>query len=127
MYIVCKNIKLKGIAGYFDLKTNQSIECKNNLLYYDGKAICYTTSQNAYDYFVNNFDGKGKERYALINNIKELYSNIIKRDNERYMKLLAEDENAEYVSTLPFIINFNYEFYNNDINKLKEMEAQLNG
>ena len=125
MYIVNKNIKLKGITGYFDLKANQSIECKNNLLYFNGKAICYTTSQNAYDYFTNNYDGKGKERYRLINNIKTLYSNIIAHDNAVYSELLAEDENAEYTSTLPFTITFNYDFYNADINKLKEMEEKL--
>ena len=132
MYIVCKNFYGKTISGTLLLPVNTELILKDNLLLYKNKPVCYNTSQNCYDYMANNEDGKGKERYELINNIKQLYSDIIRKDNENYAKLIEgldteADTLPEYVSTLPFTIQFNYDFYNSDINKLKEMEAQLNG
>ena len=132
MYIVCKNFYGKTISGTLLLPVNTELEKRDNLLLYKDKPVCYNTSQNCYDYMANNEDGKGKERYELINNIKKLYSDIIRKDNENYAKLIEgldteADTLPEYVSTLPFTIQFNYDFYNSDINKLKEMEAQLNG
>ena len=131
MYIVCKNFYGKTISGTLLLPVNTELEKRDNLLLYNNKPVCYITSQNCYDYMANNEDGKGKERYALINSIKNKYSDIIRKDNENYAKLIENinegEELPEYVSTLPFTINFNYDFYNSNINKLKEMEAQLNG
>ena len=77
-YIVCQKFKTfpKGTTLNMD----------NNIITYNGRFVCYATSQNAYDYLSRNDDGKGYERYSLVVNIYKKLSSI----NNDYNKRLAE-------------------------------------
>jgi len=128
MYIVCKNFYGKTISGVLLLPENTQLTLKDNLLFYQDKPVCYITSQNCYDYMADNSKGDGKERFNLIQQIKQEYANIIQRDNENYMELvkdLQEDEYPEYTSTLPFTLTFNFDFYNSSKEKLQEILGGL--
>ena len=69
MYIVCKLFNNKGISGFVNLSKGKEIEIIDGYLCDNKKPICYFKSQNAYDYFANNEDGKGLQRFNLSHNI----------------------------------------------------------
>jgi hypothetical protein len=130
MYIVCKNFYGKSISGIVSLPVGTELILKDNVLLYQNKPICYNTSQNCYDYMADNSKGDGIERYNIIQDIKRVYANIIKKDNEAYMELVKdlteEDTLPPYVSTLSFTITFNYEFYNKSKKELEDILGGLN-
>ena len=65
MYICIKPFARRGIGGTFNIKTGELLEKEGEYLYYKGRPVCVARSYAAHEYFAENEDGKGAERYAL--------------------------------------------------------------
>ena len=66
MYLCIKPFDKKAIDGNIPVPEGAELTLNGNVLYYGNKKICYRTSQNCYDHFSLNDDGKGAERHNLI-------------------------------------------------------------
>lgn len=146
-YIVGKAFNGDGIWGHFELPVGTVLVEDNNILSYQGKKVCYATSQDAYDYFSRNDDQEGARRFALVNNIKDTL-NALKNDYvskcEKIRKnyLLPSEERESRIAeiddewsdaldrlhtnnrTKVFFTNgvFNFSFYNASIRDLEYVQ-----
>ena len=68
-YIVTKRFKGKTMCGNVNLAYGTECEEKDNTIYYDGKPLCFATSENAHQYFSRNDDGQGERRGELVHDI----------------------------------------------------------
>lgn len=117
-YIVTKRFKMLGM-NHKQFNLPYGTICKvinNDTISYKNEPICKITSQNAYDYFCNNDDNKGKERGKLIKKIQdELRKSPVKWDilwDDKTLTKFRKSEHQDY-----WIWNFN--FYNASIEDLK--------
>lgn len=97
----------------------------------DGKAVCFTTSENAHKYFSRNDDDNGLERgaltYAIAYEKRPLINNKISqfyRFSNEEIKLL-ESHWKHFLRDDVDVILFNHEFFNADIWQLRELARQL--
>ena len=74
-YICFNRFKQNALCGKVNIRYGTKLDEINNVISYCGKPICYTKSQNAYDYFARNDDGKGLERGKLTAEIIKLLNN----------------------------------------------------
>ena len=150
-YIVCKPLHKKCITGEIDLIKGTTLNEKDGEIFYNGKLICYASSQTAYDYLSKDVDHDGFERFKLVHNIinkiSKLNAKFIEHYNEEYKKLVDPTEeqleeihnhigeNPAYIiyQDLPenFKVNgvYSFQFYNANIetlediwNKIKDVE-----
>lgn len=147
-YTVCKQFNQKGIGGDFNLRKSTVITEENGILYHNGVKICYKTSKNAYDYFSRNDDGKGQERFALVNEIidkiigyvaaynenRAAIENSDRTDEEKEVDLKAlVDRSSQAYETIanlyPGFIKdrnlFTFEFYNADVTDLENIKSLI--
>lgn len=127
-YIVTKRIKKKTICGEINLPFGTVCFAKGGAICCDQGMICSVTSQDAYDYFTQNDDGKAEKRRKLIEAIfKSLDPS--KQDEESYnskwdkiwkdeicLKHKREDYEDHWL--------WSYDFYNAEIDALEHI-AQL--
>lgn len=122
-YIVHKRFKNLSMSGQINLPYNTKCEESNGVIYYDNKPICYTTSQNAYDYFARNNDKNGQKRGKLT---KEIVATLANRD-ENYQERWNKLWDNEYVQKFrrkehgDFWV-WNYDFYNASIDDLQTIK-----
>ena len=76
-YITHRRFKDKSICGQVNIPVSSTCEENENTIYFDGKPICFTTSENAHQYFARNDDGQGIERGKLTQIIQR---KLAKRD-----------------------------------------------
>jgi len=96
-YIVVKRFKDTAICGPVNLAYGIEVVRKDSYLYsIDNKQLCAYQSQNAYDYFVGNDDGKGLERGKLIQEIKYLLQKPSTKHQKRWNKLWGANEVYKY-------------------------------
>lgn len=76
-YICYKRFKQTAICGNVNIPYGTVLAAENGIISNNGKPICYTTSQNAYDYFSINDDGDGIDRGKLTS---EIVRTLMKRD-----------------------------------------------
>ena len=50
-YITRKRARIEGIYGKVNIPYGTALETKDGYLLYEGSRLCVVTSQNAYDYF----------------------------------------------------------------------------
>ena len=74
-YICFNRFKQNALCGKVNIRYGTKLDEINNVIIYCGKPICYIKSQNAYDYFSRNDDGKGLERGKLTAEIIKLLNN----------------------------------------------------
>ena len=74
-YICFNRFKQNALCGKVNIPYGTKLDEANNVISYCGSPICYTKSQNAYDYFARNDDGKGLERGKLTAEIIKLLNN----------------------------------------------------
>lgn len=77
-YITVRRARIVGICGEVNIPYGTEIEAADGFLLFEGKPLCATDSQNAYDYFAANDDGCGLERGKLTRTIIDC---LAKRDN----------------------------------------------
>ena len=74
-YICFNRFKQNALCGEVNIRYGTKLDEANNIISYRGNPICYIKSQNAYDYFARNDDGKGLERGKLTAEIIKLLNN----------------------------------------------------
>ncbi len=121
-YITTKRFKTKAMCGPVNIPYGVECEAIGNTIFFHGLPLCYTTSQNAHDYFARNDDGQGLMRGKIIQDIQKMLSD--KRDQSRYeyrwSKIWANDLCYKYkrVEHEDFWL-WNHEFYNAPIEDLQ--------
>ena len=148
-YIAGLNKRIKTPFGDISLKLTDHYETDGNWICKGDNKICYTTSQNAYDYFANNDDGNGLLRFTKTHDILD----VLKAKNNEYNQAVAqaidgiedEEEKASIIAGVPYPlkdfwdeVNENhssllkngsligsYNFYNASISELEELENLL--
>ena len=94
------------------------------------KAICRINSQNAYEYFADNSDGRGKERgelvYAIAFSPREQLSKDghFQRFSEYEIETLRKKW-SDYLMDSEEVILFNYNFYHATIEELEQMAKDI--
>ena len=134
------------IDGFKGVAANAEVEEKDGKLFDKEEELCYVSSQNAYDHFAKNGDGKGLERHALIQSIlgriaqlagdhsekcKTIRLNDELTDEEKDV-LLAEIEDLSMVALQKadakgFRTNgsFNFDFHNATVKSLKALDDEI--
>lgn len=93
----------------------------------DGKAICYTTSEMAHQYFARNDDGRGLERGALTYAIAYATRHRTNKDGTRSQRFTDEELDTlctrweRYLVPDISVVLFNHDFFNADVETLKEI------
>ena len=105
-YITRKRYKKKCIQGEVNIPFGTQLDTIGNFIIYNNKPVCVDTSQDAFDYFVSNEDGKGLERIELIDWILDHTSNKNKKyndiwemiwSNNYYHKFKREDNDERWL------------------------------
>ncbi|MBO5969801.1 MAG: isoaspartyl peptidase [Clostridia bacterium] len=76
-YIIHRRFKGTSISGEINLPALTICELENNILFHDGKPLCYATSENAHQHFALDTDGCGLERGKLT---QAIMATLAKRD-----------------------------------------------
>lgn len=96
------------------------------------KAICRTASLDAFMHFARNDDGNGIERGKLTYDIAYADRKVRREDGIQYrftdyeIKMLVEEYPHFLKKTGDFIL-FNYDFFNAEIEELRELHKKLYG
>lgn len=78
-YITTRRARFKGISGNVNIPYGTRVQCDNGCITFDGKALCYTTSENAHQYFARDDDGNGLLRGKLT---QATMKRLAKRDKD---------------------------------------------
>lgn len=106
-YIVIKRARFNSLSGEVNLRYGTEVECVEHktdlpdepvccILTLDGKQLCCTRSQNAYDFFARNDDGKGLERGALTQGIKDTLEKRDENYQSRWDKVWSDPVCKKY-------------------------------
>lgn len=90
-YIIHKRLKANTIGGAVNLPAQTLCYLVDNIICYDGKPICATTSQQAHEHFAVNDDGKGMQRGRLTSGIIAKLSKRDKHHQDRWDKVWDSD------------------------------------
>lgn len=119
-YITRKRTKLDGIDGIVNIPYGTTINVVDKCLVYQGKRICFVTSQNAFDYFSCNDDGNGLVRGKMVQEIQDTLGKRDKEYQKRWDKIW-NDPKCQPFKVLGFENHWlwNFDFYNAKIEDLK--------
>ncbi|MGM9602434.1 MAG: isoaspartyl peptidase [Faecousia sp.] len=123
-YITRKRARFISGGKQVNIPYGTPLEVRDGFLFWEGRPLCTVTSQNAYDYFSQDDDGRGLERGGLVDAIK---SRLEKRDagyQARWDKVwesplclkYKRPEHEDY-----FL--WNHDFYNAPIGDLQSIAA----
>lgn len=119
-YVVHRRFKDNAICGSINLPAMTECECEDGLITYNNTAICYTTSENAHQFFAVNEDGMGMERGRLTQSIQKA---LAKRDGsyqERWDKVWKDSVCEEYRrKDYEDFWLWGHDFFNADIDVLR--------
>lgn len=90
-YITAKRFKQKGISGDMNIPALSACEEKNGLIYFNCRAVCLTTSENAHAYFVNDSDGNGMDRYNLTSDITDRITSKEGSERQQILDIMSAD------------------------------------
>lgn len=126
-YICFNRFKQKALCGEVNIPYGTKLDEVNNAISYCGNPICYTKSQNAYDYFARNDDGKGLERGKLTTEIIKLLNN--RKDGkyqDRWDRIWGDLSLLKYKR--PEHDDYwlwNYDFFNASIEELNRIKSMI--
>lgn len=129
LYIVTRRFRGKAICGEVNLPYGTVCEAADGFLkLQDGSRLCAVTSQNAYDYFSRDDDGKGRERGKLVQDIRRTLERRDAKYQSRWDRLWA-DEGANKLRRTEHedYWLWSYAFYNADVNELRRIRRLLEG
>ena len=86
-YIVNKRLKKHCLCGEVNLPYGSKCEEYNHIIYCNDRALCYDTSQDAYDYLSRDDDGNGLKRGDLVHAIIDLLAKHDDKHQDRWNKL----------------------------------------
>ena len=70
-YIAHQRFRQKGISGDVNIPAMTECELVGNMIWHNGKPVCYATSYNGQQFFARNDDGNGMERGRLTRAIQK--------------------------------------------------------
>lgn len=129
-YIVTKRFKELGFCGSLNLPFGTKCFTSDQAICCDKGIICAVTSQNAFDYFTQNDDGRGIKRRKLIQSIFDALSRT-KQDLDSYNRkwdkvwnnsICLKYKQKEYEDHWLW----NYDFYNAEIIDLQYIAKLVN-
>lgn len=116
-YITYKRFNTKAICGDVDMPMGTVCTEKDGIIYHDGEQLCYINSENAYQHFARNNDGKGLKRGELITAIKTTLST---QDDELWQRVW-NDAVCKQFNKGGDTWTWNFAFYNADIAYLEHI------
>ena len=124
-YICFRRFREKALCGEVNIPYGTKLDETNNVISYYGNPIGYTKSQNAYDYFARNDDGKGLERGKLTAEIIKLLNN--RNDGkyqDRWDRIWGDLSLLKYKRTEhDDYWLWNYDFFNASIEELSRIKS----
>lgn len=90
IYICRKRAKFKAICGQVNIRYGTILNCQGGFLILNDLPVCSVTSQNAYDFFTQNDDGRGRERGDLVSAILIQLERRDKNHQSRWNKIWAD-------------------------------------
>lgn len=118
-YIARKRARFKGLSGNVNIPYGSLLEARGGFLFYKDVRLCTVTSQNAYDFFSVNDDGRGIERGGLVGAIK---ARLEKRDGSyqaRWDKVWSAPVCQRYRRPERDDWIWNHDFYNAPVEDLQ--------
>ena len=126
-YICFNRFKQNALCGKVNIPYGTKLDETNNIISYRGNPICYIKSQNAYDYFARNDDGKGLERGKLTAEIIKLLNN--RKDGKyqnRWDRIWGDLSLLKYKRPEhPDHWLWNYDFFNASIEELNRIKSMI--
>lgn len=125
-YICRKRAKFDGISGKVNIPFRTVLTSQDGFLMHQNKPVCMATSQNAYDFFTQNDDGKGEERGELLNRITTTLMKQTPDHNARWGKIWDDPRCKKYKRPEQedhWIWNF--DFYNGPVEDLRYIAALI--
>ena len=126
-YICFNRFKQNALCGKVNIRYGTKLDETNNVISHCGNPISYTKSQNAYDYFARNDDGKGLERGKLTAEIIKLLNN--RKDGKyqnRWDRIWGDLSLLKYKR--PEHDDYwlwNYDFFNASIEELNRIKSMI--
>lgn len=105
-YLARKRARFEGICGHVNIPYGTALTVQDGFIMWKGQQVCGITSQNAYDYFTQNDDGRGKERGELVSSILLLLERRDKRYQGRWDKVWADAVANSTSARITMIIGF---------------------
>lgn len=126
-YVARKRVRLEGIGGTVNIPYGTNVESIGGILVYRGKAVCFATSQTAYDYFSQNDDGNGLVRGKLVRAITDILDKKDSQHQSRWDKVWDDPicRPLRQKAHLDFWL-WDHDFYNADVDVLRHI-AKLVG
>lgn len=131
-YVLLKDLKIMSLDN-IEVSLPKGTICKLEkdrfIMSPEGNCIAVRFSYNGIRYFFRNDDGKGMERGELIDAIvfkeRKPHKDTFTRFNDEEVKILIEKWDKYLVKDIPAIL-FNHDFYEAEIDDLKQMAKDLN-
>ena len=125
-YICFNRFKQKALCGEVNIPYGTKLYEINNIISYCGNPICYTKSQNAYDYFARNDDGKGLERGKLTAEIIKLLNRKDGKYQDRWDRIWGDLSLLKYKRPEhPDYWLWNFDFFNASIEELNRIKSMI--
>lgn len=121
-YLCRKRARFDGISGQVNIPYGTALICQDGFLMHQNKPLCGITSQNAYDFFSQNDDGRGRERGDLVSAILIQLERRDKNHQRRWNKIWADPLCQKYKR--PEHEDhwlWNYAFYNAPVEDLQHI------
>lgn len=125
-YLARKRARFEGICGHVNIPYGTALTVQDGFIMWKGQQVCGITSQNAYDYFTQNDDGRGKERGELLNRITATLMKQTPGHNARWGKIWDDPRCQKYKRPEQedhWI--WNHDFYNGPIEDLRYIAALI--
>lgn len=125
-YICFNRFKQNALCGKVNIRYGTTLDETNNIIRYLGNPICYVKSQNAYDYFARNDDGKGLERGKLTAEIIKLLNRKDGKYQNRWDRIWGDLSLLKYKR--PEHDDYwlwNYDFFNASIEELNRIKSMI--
>ena len=89
-YIARKRARFNAASGPVNIPYGTPLQVEGDFLCLNGKQLCFPTAQNSLDFFVQNDDGRGKERGELVNTILSRLQKPDKGKADRWKKVWGD-------------------------------------
>ena len=121
-YITHRRFKSEAISGKVNIPAMSVCEKTGDVIFYNGKPVCFATSENAHQFFARNNDGNGMTRGKLTQAIQNTLKVRDAHHQERWNKVwndpicqkFKRPEDEDYWL-------WNHEFFQADINELQKL------
>lgn len=122
-YIVTSKFNSQAISGHVVFPEGTILNAYRGYIVCPQGVVCSVMSQNAFDYFAQNDDGRGKERGKLIHDILRRIHKLSKQEGRKEIvwgkiwedTICLKYKRPEHADHWVW----NYDFYNADIEDLK--------